>query len=127
MTAVAYGRGRLTDADRERIQELAERGAKAGRIAQIIKRHQSTVYWYMVSNGLTTPRAAPNKPASYVRNGRIVRHFSADEDAFILALRVQGFSFTKIAHAANGRFATERTAHSVQVRIIMLAAREEAA
>lgn len=127
MGAIAYGRGRLTDDDRARIQELAERGLRAGRIAQIIKRHQSTVYWHMISNGFTVPKPAPNKPATYVRNGRTVRHFSADEDAFIQALRVQGFTFGKIAHATNGRFATERTAHSVQVRIIMLAAMDDAA
>jgi hypothetical protein len=127
MAAVAYGRGRLTDEDRVRIQDLADRGLSAGRIAQMIKRHQSTVYWYMISNGLSAPRPAPLKPASYVRNGRTVRHFSADEDAFILALRTQGFPFQKIAHAANTRFDTERTAHSVQVRLIMLASREDAA
>lgn len=124
MASVAYGSGRLTDGDRERIQELAERGLKAGRVAQLIKRHQSTVYWYMISNGLTTPREPAAKPSAYVRNGRTVRHYSADEDAFIQALRIQNFSCRQIAHAASTRFGTERSEHSIQVRLVMLAARD---
>lgn len=124
MSAVAYGRGRLTDYDRARIQEFAENGLKAGRIAQLIKRHQSTVYWHMISQGLIQPKPSPVKAATYMRGTTTVYRYCADEDAFITALRIQGFHFEDIARNAAKRFSTKRTAHSVQVRLIMLAARD---
>jgi len=124
--SVVHTRGRLTDADRARIHELAERGLKAGRIARIIKRHPSTVQWFMYSQGLSAP-ASVEKPFSYVRNGRTVHRFTSHEDAFIEALRIQDYSYEEIARNASKRFGTERSAHVVKCRLIMLASREDAA
>jgi IS30 family transposase len=124
--STAHG-GRLTDEDRAEIERLAGEGWSCGRIAQKLKRHPSTVQWYMYSAGLKAPKPAPANPLSYMRNGRRVRHFSADEDVFIEALRVQDFSFEKIAELVNKRFGTERTHHTIQCRLIMLSARESTA
>lgn len=122
-----HGRGRLTDQDRERIEELATSGLKAGRIAQLIKKHPATVSGYMYKTGLKAPGPAPLVAKVYVRNGITVRQFCAEEDAFIEALRIQDFHLKKIAELVSKRFGAQRTEHSIRVRLIMLAAREEAA
>ena len=122
--SVVHGRGRLTDEDRARIHELAARGMKSGAIAREIKRHPSTVSWFMYSEGLQAPRPTPSTGSSYVRNGRIVRRFSLEEDTFIEALRIQGYSHEAIAEHASKRFSTERSAHVIKCRLIMLAARD---
>lgn len=127
MTAIAFGRGRLTPDDHTRITELAEKGMKPGRIAQLIKRHQSTVYWFMISRGLVAPRPSPERGTSYIRNGKACYRFSAAEDAFVQALRVQQFNLVDIARMASKRFGTSRTRHGIEVRLIMLGAREDAA
>lgn len=126
MSAV-YGRGPLTDENRASIHDLAAKGMKAHRIARLIKRHPATVHWFMYTQGLTAPRHNPNRPASYVRNGKTVYLFSPEEDAFIEALRIQDFTFDQIADLANKRFGITRTGHTMQCRLIMLAAREDAA
>lgn len=117
--------GGLSDADRERIFDLAEKGQKPGQIARRLLKHPSTVYWFMLTEGLAAPRPAKSF-TPYLRNGRMVRPYSPDEDAFIEALRIQNYSVGEIARIANLRFKNERTPHGVNVRLVMLAAREAA-
>lgn len=119
----ALGSGRLTDTDHERIHELAEKQFSVGRIAQVLKRHPSTVNWYMYCNGLRAPKKT-DKPMTYVRSGIRVHRFTDDEDVFIEALRVQSFSPEQIARLASARFGTERKHHSIRCRLKMLASRE---
>lgn len=126
MSAVP-GRGRLTDEDRSRIEQLAGRGFTSGRIAQVIKRHPSTVAWFLYSSGLKAPAPTPEIAKTYVRKGATVRRFCAEEDAFIQALRIQSFHPKKIAELASARFGGRRTEHSVRVRLTMLANREKEA
>ena len=126
MPSPAYGRGRLTDADRAQIIEFANAGLRAGQIAQRIKRSASTVHWHMVSNGLIAAQAAPDAPHKpYLRGGLVVCRYTAEEDAFIQALRVQGYHFERIAELSSLRYSIRRTAHSVQCRLIMLSSRED--
>lgn len=120
------GRGRLTSADHSEIERLHGRGLASGRIAQLIKRHPSTVAWYMYSAGLKAPRPSSERPVSYMRGGRMVRHFSAEEDVFIETLRRQDYSCQQIAATVNKRYGTERTDHTIKCRLIMLSAREGA-
>lgn len=124
MSHVAHGRGRLTDADRDRIFALAEQKFSAGRIAQLLKRHQSTVLWFMYCNGLQAPR--PNaKPIVYTRgDGVVVHRFTDAEDVFIEAMRTQGMKPDEIAALAAARFGTQRKHHSIRCRLKMLASRE---
>lgn len=127
MSRPVHGRGRLTEADHTRILELAELGFKAGAIAIQIRRHQSTVYWFMISRGLVAPRPSPERGSSYLRNGIVCHRFSAAEDSFIQALRVQQFDLAEIARITSKRFGTTRTRHGIEIRLIMLGAREDAA
>jgi hypothetical protein len=117
--------GGLAADDHQQIFELAERGWTPSRIARRLQKHPATVYWFMLTKALVAPKRQNHK--SYQRGGRTVRPFSPDEDVFITALRVQEFSFQSIADAVNKRFATERSAHGIHVRLVMLAAKEEAA
>jgi hypothetical protein len=127
MPTPIYGHGRLTDADRARIIEFADAGLKAGQIAQRLKRCASTIHWHMVSTGLIAPKAAPDAPHKpYMRGDQVVCRYTAQEDAFIQALRVQGFGFEEIAQLSARRYSIRRTAHSIQCRLIMLSAREDA-
>lgn len=121
----SMGSGKLTSRDHAEIERLAGEGWKAGKIARHLGRHPATVQWYMYTQGLQAPRPAAEKPRSYMRGGRVVRHFSADEDVFMEALRVQDFSFREIAEYVNKRFGTERSAHTIKCRLIMLSARDD--
>jgi hypothetical protein len=116
--------GGLSDADHASIQQLAEKGWKSSRIAQRLKKNSGTVYWYMLRNGLVEREATrvqtPAQP--YKRGGHWVYPYSAEEDAFIEALRVQDYSFKKIAEIATKRFGKPRNHHSIFVRLTILAA-----
>lgn len=116
---------KLTSAEHQRICDLALRGFSSGRIAHKIGRHPATVSWFMYCKGLKAP-SNKHKPVTYLRKGVTVRQYSSDEDAYIEALRVQKYTFVKIAEMASKRFGANRTAHSVHNRIIMLSAREDA-
>jgi hypothetical protein len=113
----------MTDADRQRIEQLAEKKFSVGRIAQLIGRHKSTVNWYMYCNGLRAPKKL-ERAITYVRGGVRVHRFTDEEDVFIEALRIQGCTPEAIAGHASVRFGTERKHHSIRCRLKMLAARD---
>lgn len=115
--------GGLSKFDHEMIFSLAARGWKSGRIALSIEKHPSTVQWFMYRHGLKAPNYRDTKP--FLRNGRMVVPFTPDEDAFITALRVQGFGSRKIAELTTKRFGNQRSHHTVASRLVMLAARDE--
>lgn len=118
---------RLTEKDKARIEQLAAQGLRSSTIAKTIRRAKGTVSWYMYTAGLIAPRTAPAVSKSYVRRGRTVHRYTADEDTLITTLRLQSFSLETIAEQCTKRFGTDRTPHSIKVRLIMLAAREDAA
>jgi len=60
-----------------------------------------------------------------MRGGRVVHRFTVDEDALIVSLRQQGVGLTAIAQRASNEFGTNRSVHSIHVRLVMLAGREE--
>lgn len=126
--STVHGRGRLTDGDRARIQDLAAQGLNAHAIAAAIRRHPATVGWYMYTSGLRAPRPMPeNRRRSYQRGGVTIYRFTPEEDAFIEALRIQDFKPEEIAAHCSRRFSIMRSAHSVRCRLVMLAARDEEA
>jgi hypothetical protein len=116
--------GGLSKQDHEYIEELAGRGWKATRIARCIEKHPCTVQWYMYRSGLAAPKYRDQEP--YMRGGRLVVPFTPEEDAFIEALRVQGYGLKKIADVASKRYGAQRSPHVINCRLIMLAAREVA-
>lgn len=114
----------LTGEDHARIEALAERGWKSGRIAQAIGKKTSTVYWHMLRQGLVE-RTQPEKnrrTEPYKRGERWVYPYSREEDAFIEKLRADGASFTTIAQQVSERFGKPRNHHSIFVRLTILAA-----
>lgn len=116
--------GGLSEVNHEQIFAMADRGWKSTRIAREIRRHPSTVQWFMYRNGLAAPVYHGSEP--YYRGGRLVIPFDAEQDAFIEALRIQGFDFNEIADLAAKRFGFTRSGHTIFCRLTMLAARESA-
>jgi hypothetical protein len=117
-------RGRLTPDEFEKIDALAGRGLTPGQIALRLNRHPGTVNYAMHRLG---HRKLTRRSTTYTRNGVVVKPFSAEEDAFIQALRVQDFSTAKIADLVGKRFGHPRTPHTINIRLIMLASAAEAA
>ena len=117
--------GGLTPAHHDQIFELAERGWKATRIARKLRKHPGTVQWFMYRHGLKAP-VSPSEPRAYTRNGRTVKLFMPEEDAFIESLRAAGKGPTEIARLATERFGHPRNMHTIACRLVMLAAREVA-
>lgn len=116
-------RGRMTPADKVEIERLATTMAKptAGKIARKINRHPATVNWFMLTHGLVERK--PGRAAhSYTRNGRTVHPYTEEHDRFIEALRAQGLVYREIAQRVTAEFGIERNPHSVQVRLVQLAA-----
>ncbi|MGX9145887.1 hypothetical protein [Mesorhizobium sp. 128a] len=117
--------GGLSADDHERIHELAARGWKSTRIAREIEKHPGTVQWFMYRHGLKAPSYGRTK--SSFRNGREVKPFSPEEDAFITALRVQDYTPKQIADLSTRRFGHQRSNHTIACRLVMLAARDDGA
>lgn len=119
--------GGLTEQDRDKIFELAggEKKLTSGQIARAIKKHPGTVGWFMTVNGLRQ-RADRKAPAPFWRNGVLVRPFSDAEDLLISELRADGKTQTAIAAEIKTRFGHDRSTHSIDVRLKMLAGFEEA-
>lgn len=116
-------RGRMTDEDKAKIVDLAEtmKNPTPGKIARAINRHPATVCWFMLTRGLIE-RPARHAPAPYQRNGQMIYPYSAKQDARLEELRVEGKVFREIAETLTKEFGIERTAHSVQVRLVQLTA-----
>lgn len=115
-------RGRLSAEEDQRVVRLAARGFKPGRVALLLNRHPGTINWAFYRLGLKAPSAP--KERVYVRDGRTVRHFTAEEDSYIETLRVAGHSQSAIARATSARFGTARSTHTIGTRLKMLANRE---
>lgn len=116
-------RGRLTEIEEQAIAAFAEAGWTAGRIAVRLNRHPSTINFALHRMGLKVPVA---RAFDYVRRtGVSVRSFSPEDDAFIVALRVQGFSTPRIAELIEKRTGYRRSAATISIRLRMLANRDE--
>lgn len=116
-------RGRMTEADKDEIVRLAETMKKPtpGKIASAINRHPATVNWFMLTRGLVE-RKAGHAPSPYTRNGKTIYPYSDEQDAFIQQLRIEQLSFKEIASRVTETFGIYRNHHSVQVRLVQLAA-----
>jgi hypothetical protein len=116
-------RGRMTDADKAEIERLAGAMAKPtpGKIAAKINRHPSTVNWFMLTRGLTERQ--PGRAASvYTRNGVTVHPYAKEHDDLLVMGRLQGKTYGEIGDLVTSAFGIVRSAHSVQVRLVQLAA-----
>lgn len=116
-------RGRLSKAELEQITELGEAGWRSGRIAVKMHRHPATVTYAMHRLGL---RELTHRDFAYQRNGVLVKSFSREEDDYLTALRVEGLSVCKIAPLVTARFGHRRSAHTINVRLVLLSNAEAA-
>lgn len=114
--------GRLSEAERDQIVHMAELGMRAGHIARVLQRHPGTINFAMHALGV---QKLTLRKFNYKRNGREVRSFSREEDAWITALRIQGYSTTKIAMLATLRWGHPRNAATIGIRLKMLASLED--
>lgn len=119
-------RGRLSADEEGEIIELAERKLGAGQIALRLNRHPATVNFAMHRLGLRVIDAS-QAGREYVRGGVVVRRFTAEDDAFITALRIQRFTTPQIAALLAKRTGHPRTAATISMRLTMLSNVEEAA
>jgi len=117
-------RGRLSADEIASIERLAERGLKSGQIAQRLNRHPSTIGFAMATRGLRIAKPGTNDLVEIKRGASVVRRFTRDEDVFIEALRVQGFTFQQIAEIAGRRFGYRRSAATMGIRLKMIGAAE---
>ncbi len=117
-------RGRLSEAEKAQIVELAERNFTCGRIAQKLNRHPSTINFAMHWMGL---KKLTSRRPTYVRGGVEVRGFSEGEDDYIQACRIEGLTTPEIATLVAAHFGHKRSAATINVRLRMLASTEEAA
>jgi IS30 family transposase len=122
-------RGRLTADEIEVLRTLAEqmRSPTPGKVARIMNRHPATIQWQMICAGLIRRERHYGPRPSYQRRGRTIFHFDAAEDRRLEELRVDGLSVAAIAEKLNAEFGRNRTGHSVDVRLKMLAAYAEPA
>ncbi len=117
MGAEGIKRGRLSQDEEAAIVALGE-SLTAGQIARRLNRHPATVGLALHRFGLAT---VTRRSFRYFRNGREVRSFSPEEDAFITALRVAGAARGEIAERVKDRFGYARTPDTIGIRLTMLA------
>ena len=122
----------LTEAEMDRIFELAVpradgRRMSANRIAGLLGKSKNAVAWFMYRNGLKTKGRLKQQRAYRRPDGTLVRGYSDEEDAFIVARRREGLGCRAIADGVAERFGHSRRPSSIRVRLIMLAGFDDAA
>lgn len=116
-------RGLMSPEEKASIANLVEtmRDPTPGKIASRLNRHIATVTWHMLTRGLLE-RPVGRAPHTYKRNGKTIHPYARAHDAFIEDLRSQGKNFRQIGELVTAEFGIVRSGHSVQVRLIQLAA-----
>ncbi|ESQ78476.1 hypothetical protein [Asticcacaulis sp. YBE204] len=110
-------RRKVTPDIAQRIVSLREEGWKLDAIAAEVGLKQSTVNWWCTREGAISARTRRIQTVGrdYVRNGRVVRAFTPEEDARLQQLSIQGLRISEIARALG------RGTNSVQGRLNALA------
>lgn len=118
---------RLTAANFDTITEMRERGYSYEQIGREIGCSAKAVSWHCLRLGADPPKPAPLRPNYHLehpvmkRGNHIVRAFTPDEDAKLLALEGEGKTLTQIGRALGRRW------NSVRGRLMTLARRDERA
>lgn len=90
----------LTDAQVEEMAALREAGYSCERLARRFGVSPKTVRWQCLRVGADHPeghkRTAPRRLEPNVRNGRLVRPFSGDEDARLVEMKLEGLNNSEI-------------------------------
>jgi hypothetical protein len=115
--------GRLDQAERDFIEEKAGLRWPTMRIARALRRHPSTIHFYLVSHYLKP--ASGHRIGSYVRRGRQVHGFTEDEDVFLEAACIAGHSLKTLAGIWPKRFGRPRSVNTLSIRLKWLASRDD--
>jgi hypothetical protein len=117
-------RGRMTPQEKAQIDQLAGslRRPTPSAIARRLKRHPSTVNWYMITRGLVDRSVTYGRQRASVRRGRALNPYTPQHDRRLVELRRSGVRFRAIAETLTREFGVPRKPHSVRIRAIMLAA-----
>jgi hypothetical protein len=120
------GARRLTNTDFDRICAMREAGKSYEQIGRVIGCSAKAVSWHCLRLGAEGPKQTKLwdgivGPETFSRNGHIVRRYTPDDDALLLALECQGIPINAIARRMG------RRANSVRGRLMTLARREERA
>lgn len=117
-------RGRLSVPEHQDVAAVHDRGLTSGQIAVRLNRHQGTISNELVRIGARPPQQCRTK--TYRRGSSIVKPFSPEEDIWIEALRVQGYTWAKIGELCRKRYGHARTPATIGTRLRQLAARNAA-
>ncbi|GJD92877.1 hypothetical protein [Methylobacterium iners] len=114
---------KLTDAELDRLVEMRERGKTHAVIARALGCSVSAVSYQCLRLGVETPKPPSvsieiRGPLVTTRNGYMVRRFTPEDDAQILAMEAEQRSVSEIARHLG------RQPHSVRQRLMTLARRE---
>lgn len=127
MTPAAPKRPNLTRDQVAKIVELrSERGLGLAEIAEKMDCSIGSVSWALLREGAERKgdhppaKSSPEQPVSYQRNGRVVRLFTADDDALLLELEALGLNPAQIGK----RFDPVRLPNTITGRLRTLARRE---
>lgn len=117
-------RGRLLPEERLEIERLAGelKNPKPWTIAKMMNRHPATINWYMLTHGLIERPAGGRARKVYERNGQTIHPYSRQHDVAIETMRIANKTYQEIADTITAEFGITRSAHSVQVRMQLLAA-----
>lgn len=101
-------RARLSEDELERVAALRERGLSYGQIARKIGCSEGSVGWALLKLGIDIHQDKPLKPvpvsAAPIKRGKhLVRPFTQDEDARLLALEATGMKTHAIARSLGRR------------------------
>ena len=113
-------RGLLIHDEPATVRELAAQGLRPCQIARRMNRTGSIIALNMTLMGL-------RKPLRRACIGPRYRTFSDEEDAFVLALRCQGYPVRQIGKLCGKRFGYERAESTLHTRLRLLIAMQEAA
>jgi IS30 family transposase len=116
-------RGRLSEREIQRIEDLADQGWKSGRIAIKLNRHPCTISHHMVTRGFRQLSGRVGAP--YSRNGYPVVPFTPREDQLIERLSLAGKKNREICSVVKKDLGHTRSPHTIAYRLRMLAATAE--
>ena len=118
------GKTRISPEDIGTILELGEKGWTAGRIAgRLDHLSQNSIHYHLLKHGLVRPPKFCRP--DYMRKGRLVMGFTAEEDAALEQLSLSGLNDVQVGIEMGRRFpGRERRANSVCARLRQLACNE---
>ncbi len=107
----------------ETIIVLRERGRSFGQISARLGLSRGTISWHCLKHGAEPPRPGRSwdvpKVMEMRRGNHVVRRYSPEEDARLLALEARGLRIAEIARALG------RASNSIRGRLMTLARRDE--